>query len=85
MYLAHVEVDSCPLPGDALFAAHSDSGQGAGQVVMASPAANGGFDLLVVCPVNIVDKDSIQLGSAEGPLLDFKPLPYEVPLERKAS
>lgn len=84
MYLAHMEENHCPLPGEALFAGHSDSGQGAGQVVMASQAINGGCDMLVVCPVNIVDAGPIQLGSVEGPELQILPLPYEVPLERKA-
>ena len=45
MYLAHVESDTRPRPGDELFAAGSTSGQGAGKVVDARPAgAEPGFE-----------------------------------------
>lgn len=85
MYLAHADRDVCPDPGDALFVRDSDSGQGAGQVVMASPAAMGGIDLLMVCPVSLVDAGPITLDSPDGPELHLQTLPYDVPLERKIS
>jgi len=85
MYLAHVQQDQRPAAGDPLFASHSDSGQGAGQVVMASPAVDGGYDLLMVCPVSVIDAGPVVLGSENGPKLKVLPLPYDVPLERKAS
>lgn len=85
MYFAHTQADVCPVAADPLFAADSDSGQGAGQVVTASPAAEGGYDLLLVCPVSIVDSGPIRLGSANGPEVEIRQLPYDVPLEREAS
>jgi folate-binding protein YgfZ len=85
MFLAHASLDTPPSPGEALYAGHSESGQGAGRVVMASPARGGGVDLLFVAPVTDVEGGPLHLGSAEGPVLDIMPLPYEVPLERKAS
>jgi folate-binding Fe-S cluster repair protein YgfZ len=85
MYLAHIEQEKLPVAGEPLYASHSDSGQGAGQVVMASPAAKGGVDLLMVCPVNLVEAGPITLGSPNGAELQLLPLPYDVPLERKAN
>jgi hypothetical protein len=84
MYLAHAEQDTPPAAGDELFASHSDSGQGAGRVVMASPAHGGGVDLLIVAPVSVVEGGPLHIGSAEGAPLEIIPLPYDVPLERKA-
>lgn len=84
MYRAHAEQTACPAPGQPLFAAQSDSGQYAGQVVMASPAGTG-IDLLIVAPVSVIEAGPVHLDSADGPCLEILPLPYEVPLERIAS
>ncbi|MGD8999288.1 MAG: folate-binding protein YgfZ [Granulosicoccaceae bacterium] len=83
MYLAHAEQDTPPAPGDELFASSND--QGAGRVVMASPAHGGGVDLLFVAPISNVEAGPLHIGSAEGTALEILPLPYDVPLERKAS
>ncbi|MBL3528266.1 MAG: folate-binding protein YgfZ [gamma proteobacterium endosymbiont of Lamellibrachia anaximandri] len=75
MYLAHVSGDIDPKPGDALYAADSHSGQGAGKVVDAQ-AADGGFDLLVVIEVANAENEKITLGET-GPALEIRNLPYE--------
>jgi hypothetical protein len=85
MYLAHLDQEKLPVAGESLYVGHSDSGQGAGQVVMASPAAKGGVDLLMVCPVNLVEAGPITLGSPDGAVLQVLALPYEVPLERRVN
>ncbi len=77
MYRAHVESEETPLPGDALFSPSSDSNQGAGKVVDAAPAPNGGYELLAVTENAAYDHDSLHLGSEAGPKLAFQPLPYE--------
>lgn len=84
MYLARATQGTCPNPGDPLYTEHSDSSQGAGQVVMASPSLQG-IDLLIVAPVSNVEAGPLHLESTDGPELAILPLPYEVPLERVAS
>ncbi|WP_172597682.1 YgfZ/GcvT domain-containing protein [Sulfuriflexus mobilis] len=84
MYRARVDCDNPPQAGDALFAPDGDSGQGTGRVVMASPAVEGGYELLAVVQINSVDNGDVHLHSAGGPLLNFIPLDYPVPLEREA-
>lgn len=76
MYRAHVENETCPKPGDALFSPTSASNQGAGKVVDAAPAPNGGFELLVVTENSVYEQDSLHLSSENGPKLSFQPLPY---------
>lgn len=84
MYLAHIDGNSQPLPGDELYCANSESGQGAGKVVDAQPAPGGGFDLLAVVQVSLVDSnDAVRLYDANGPQLQFRPLPYAFPVEEQ--
>jgi folate-binding protein YgfZ len=78
MYLAHVD-GACPNPGDELFAAALESGQGTGKVVNAQPAPDGGCDLLAVVLIQAVETGAqVHIGDARGAVLEFLPLPYEV-------
>lgn len=80
MYLAHVDGEVAPHPGDELHCAGSASGQGTGKVVDARPAPHGGFDLLAVVQLALVDAgDTIRLRDADGPQLHFQPMPYPFP------
>jgi hypothetical protein len=76
MYLAHVDTGTLPAPGDELFAADSASGQGAGKVVDAQPAPEGGYDLLAVVEIASADAGDVRLRGPGGPRLAFMPLPY---------
>jgi tRNA-modifying protein YgfZ len=77
LFLAHVDAEASPAPGDILVA---DGGeQSAGTVVNAAPAPEGGFDLLAVVQTARADTAIVRLGSAAGPALVFRPLPYAVP------
>jgi hypothetical protein len=79
MYLAHVEGAVPPRPGDELFSQETESGQGTGKVVDAQPGIEGGFDLLAVIYTAAVESGSpVHLHDANGPLLRFEALPYEV-------
>jgi hypothetical protein len=84
MYRAHIDTDTPPKVGEGIFAADSDSGQGAGRIVMSSPAAKGGFEVLAVVQVSSAEQGDVHLLSADGPKLNFIDLPYDVPLEREA-
>ncbi len=75
MYLAHVETETPPQPGDELFSSDSSSGQGAGKLVDARASESGGYDLLAVIEISSADGDDIHLG-ANGPKLTLHPLPY---------
>ena len=74
MYLAHVETETPPAPGDDLFAEGSTSGQGAGKVVDAQPQGNG-FDLLAVIEIASAEENEVTLGE-NGSRLAIEKLPY---------
>jgi tRNA-modifying protein YgfZ len=68
------------LPGAEVF--HSDDpGQPCGMVVNAASAPDGGVDVLVEVKLAALETGSVHLGAAEGPALNFLPLPYALPAE----
>ena len=76
LYLAHV-AGVQPAPGQALVET-SDPDQPCGMVVQAAPAPNGGYDVLVEVKLAARETDDVHLGTADGPLLAFAELPYEI-------
>jgi folate-binding protein YgfZ len=77
MYLARVAADPAPAPGDSLFS--EDTGDQANGVVLASaPAPDDGYDCLAVVQSASVDQSRVHLRALEGPVLAFRPLPYNV-------
>jgi hypothetical protein len=79
LHLAHVEADFFPAPG-AVLVADGAGEQSAGTVVNAAPAPGSGYDLLAVVQTAAAAA-RVRLGSADGPVLRFRPLPYAVPGE----
>lgn len=77
MYLAHIEGDAIPQPGDELFSADME-GQASGMVVNASPAPGGGHDLLAVMQISSRETQTVHLRSSGGAVLDFLSLPYTI-------
>ncbi|MCU7795487.1 MAG: folate-binding protein YgfZ [Candidatus Thiodiazotropha sp. (ex Myrtea spinifera)] len=75
MYLAHVDADTPPLPGEELFASDSTSGQGAGRLVDAQASSGGGYDLLAVIEIASAEGAEVRLGE-KGPRLTLQELPY---------
>ena len=84
MYLAHIDADSPPKSGDALFSASSESGQGTGKIVAAQASPEGGYDLLAVVEISAVERGDVRWGET-GPRLAFRELPYEFVMEDNAS
>ena len=78
MFIAHIDENTIPAPGDSLFAGGSESGQGAGKIVRAESNPNGGTDLLAVIELASIKKGSLHLESAQGPVLNLQPLPYKI-------
>ena len=76
MYRAHISADLSPKPGDELFTQHLGSSENAGRIVAAAPHPKGGHEVLAVVLIACAEGAAIRLGDAQGPLLDFKPLPY---------
>jgi tRNA-modifying protein YgfZ len=77
MFLAHLEADAAPAPGDDIY---SDDipGQTSGMVVNAQAAPGGGYDLLAVAQLSSGQSPAVRLKSPQGPALRFLELPYEV-------
>lgn len=80
MYLAHIESDSAPQPGDNLYSEQSESEQSVGKIVMASPAPQGGYDVLSVMQIANVENGE-KLHTKQKAALSFKELPYFVEVE----
>lgn len=75
LFLAHLDSDKAPQPGDGLNAGD----QAAGMVVNACPAPGGGFDLLAVMPTEIAESQEVRWLFPDGPVLKLQPLPYNMP------
>lgn len=81
MYLAEIECEQPPAPGEELHADDSRSRQASGRVVDVSAldAEAGRYLLLVVAEISALEADkAVRLGE-QGPQLRFRPLPYELP------
>ncbi|WP_316368658.1 CAF17-like 4Fe-4S cluster assembly/insertion protein YgfZ [Candidatus Thiodiazotropha sp. CDECU1] len=74
MYLAHVDSDTAPQPGDDLFAEGSTSGQGAGKIVDAQSSGDG-YELLAIIEIASAEENQVKLGES-GPRLEILNLPY---------
>lgn len=77
MYLAHIESDAPPQAGDELYSADME-GQASGMVVNASPAPNGGYDMLAVVQISSHKDQTVHWKSLDGPTLRFKRMPYPI-------
>ncbi|WP_277186318.1 folate-binding protein YgfZ [Caballeronia sp. BR00000012568055] len=68
-------------PGAELF--HSaDPGQPCGMVINVAAAPNGGVDCLVEIKLAALDNGAVHVGAADGPALEFLPLPYAYPADQ---
>ena len=76
MYRVRLDTATCPLPGDELVSPDSESGQGAGRIVTAAPAPDGGCEALAVVEISVADAGDVRLGDSAGPALEFLDLPY---------
>ena len=78
MFLAHIESDKSPEAGNEVFSENMPE-QPCGMIINACASPGGGFDLLVVMQISSHDAGKIHLQSAQGPALQFLPLPYSLP------
>jgi folate-binding protein YgfZ len=82
MYLAHVDSDSAPQPGENLYSDQNESGQSVGKIVSASPAPQGGYEVLAVMQIASVESHN-NIYTPQKAALDLKELPYSVEVEGK--
>lgn len=75
MVHGHGDGDHAPAPGDPVFAP-SYGDQPAGAVVDAQPSPSGGFDLLVVTPIENMPSHAVRLRAPDGPVLTLSAPPY---------
>ncbi len=78
VYRAHVEGDTVPAVGTAVFAP-SHGEQSVGMVLSVAPAPGGGFDLLMSMISAAVHAGRIAIGDLAGPQLSLSTLPYALP------
>jgi len=78
MALAHFAAGEAPKPGDALFS-RSFGEQAAGEVANVAAVPEGGFDALVVAQLDSLASNDLHWKSLDGPALQLKPLPYDIP------
>ncbi|OGT02511.1 MAG: folate-binding protein [Gallionellales bacterium RBG_16_57_15] len=79
MYLAHIDGNEAPRPGDELFSADDMEGQASGLIVNATSAPNGGYDMLAVVRISSRETQTVHWKSPQGVVLQFLPLPYPLP------
>ncbi|MEO1765665.1 YgfZ/GcvT domain-containing protein [Thiobacter aerophilum] len=77
MYLAHLDSEQAPMPGDPLYSADMQE-QASGMVVNAAPAPEGGYDLLAVIQTSSAASEPIHWKSLDGPVLHLLKLPYPI-------
>lgn len=78
MYLAHLDSGAAPQPGDELFSVEME-GQASGMIANASPAPDGGYDVLAVVQTSSRESQTVHWKSLQGEALRFLPLPYPLP------
>lgn len=83
MYLAEVESDVMPKPGDELHAPGSSSVQANGRIVDARAIGSGRYALLAVVEIDAAQSGEVHLGEG-GPILRFQPPPYGFPAQDAA-
>jgi folate-binding protein YgfZ len=75
LYLAEVDSDTAPRPGDLLHVPGSTSEQAPGRVVNVCGIAPGRFELLVVIEISAAEGGEVRLAE-DGPMLRLKTPPY---------
>lgn len=78
MFLAHMDSNEIPQPGDELFSADME-GQASGMLVNTAAAPSGGYDVLAVVQTTSRESQTVHWKSLQGAALQFLPLPYSLP------
>lgn len=79
MYLAHIQSDKCPAPGDELASQDATNPDGSGKVVDAIQTDAGNCLMLFVAQIAKVEKNELVLLHQPEDRISIKPLPYAIP------
>jgi tRNA-modifying protein YgfZ len=77
MYLAEVETDIAPQPGDELHTPAQTSEHAGGRIVDAQPSGEGRYEVLAVVAIEAAEGGEVRLGE-HGPRLAFRDAPYSL-------
>jgi folate-binding protein YgfZ len=77
LYLAHLEGDEAPQPGDRLYSA-AFGDQACGTILNSARSPEGGHDVLAVMQIAAAEKKDAHWNATGGPSLRFLDLPYPV-------
>lgn len=83
MYLIHINSNEPVVPGAALYCPDSTSGQGTGNIVLASLASDSGTDALAVIQISNATSQGLRLYDENGPEITLSEQPYSFPPEKQ--
>lgn len=78
MFRGSVDSDNPVVPGMAIFAAGSTSGQGAGKIVDAQASSKGSYEFLAVIEIASAEAGGLCLESENGAVIKLHELPYSL-------
>jgi folate-binding protein YgfZ len=78
MYLAHIDSNEAPHPGDDLFSPDME-GQASGMLANVAAAPSGGYDVLAVLQTSSRETQPVHWKSPQGAVLQFLSMPYTLP------
>ncbi|MDP2785169.1 MAG: folate-binding protein, partial [Sulfurimicrobium sp.] len=77
MYLVHIQSDTAPQAGDALFG-QGPAEQSGGMIVNAQASPQGGYDALAVILSTSLESGAVTWKTPDGPVLQLLSLPYSI-------
>jgi folate-binding protein YgfZ len=81
-FLAHLDSDLAPQPNDSLYS-DDFTGQSSGNILNATPAPQGGYDVLATLHTSSVNSaQTIHWKTPDGAALNIQALPYSFPAEK---
>ncbi len=78
MFIASVESELCPSPGDPIVTPDKEGERKTGQIVAAQPAAGGQVKLIAVIEIASAENSPLHLQSPAGSALKLEALPYSL-------
>ncbi len=80
MFMAHVETNIPPQPGDKVYSSDISHTQSIGNIVDAQQSIDNKVEALCVMQIKSTETNTVHLQDATGPRLDLQPLPYSLEL-----
>jgi folate-binding Fe-S cluster repair protein YgfZ len=78
MYRIHLADDGAAQAGDEIFTREENDTQAVGKIVDARAHPDGGSEALAVLQIDRAQQGNLSLGTADGPQITMRSLPYEL-------